>query len=425
VNPKLGDPWSPAIESVPPDGLALGREARRHFLFVTAPFGPFSRSVGQALRAKGVRCTRVILNGGDLADWGPVNAAPYFGRPQGWERWLFNLARRECVTDVIVFGDGNPYARAATGVARTLNLRLHVLEEGYLRPGWVTLERDGVNGDSALPRDPLAYLADARAESVPVGPPAPSSGAAHTVLRVVAYHLWVLLGAWAFNGYRNPYFYSPARQALGHIVRILRQLMLIGSAGRRLRELLEAPGPTFLVLLQRPGDSQLLRHSPLRTNPAMIAKTIASFAAHAPADAKLIFKAHPLDHGLESLDLQVSREARAHELERRVAYVDSADLEVLLSKVAGVVTINSTGGLAALSAGVATIALGRAIYDLPGLTFQGELDQFWRGHAPPDARFFTAFRRLVASKTQVVGSFATRRGVRIATPKIVQRLLAT
>jgi len=33
---------------------------------VAAPFGPFSRRLGEALRAEGVRCSRIILNAGDV-----------------------------------------------------------------------------------------------------------------------------------------------------------------------------------------------------------------------------------------------------------------------------------------------------------------------------------------------------------------------
>ena len=41
-------------------------------------------------------------------------------------------------------------------------------------------------------------------------------------------------------------------------------------------------------------------------------------------------------------------------------------------------------GLTALQAGASVIALGKAIYDLPTLTFEGELDEFWTKSAAPD-----------------------------------------
>ena len=38
-------------------------------------------------------------------------------------------------------------------LAANLGIRTHVFEEGYFRPYWVTLEREGVNRHSLLPRD--------------------------------------------------------------------------------------------------------------------------------------------------------------------------------------------------------------------------------------------------------------------------------
>ena len=41
----------------------------------------------------------------------------------------------------------------ARRVADLRGVRTYVLEEGYLRPHWLTLELDGVNGYSRLNRD--------------------------------------------------------------------------------------------------------------------------------------------------------------------------------------------------------------------------------------------------------------------------------
>src|SRR3546814_17329863 len=48
-------------------------------------------------------------------------------------------------------------------MARLRNLRVHVVEEGYIRPDYLTLQEDGVNGNSTLPLDPEWYLEQARA----------------------------------------------------------------------------------------------------------------------------------------------------------------------------------------------------------------------------------------------------------------------
>ena len=57
---------------------------------------------------------------------------------------LRELARE--FTDIIVFGEGGPYNQGVLSPGRQqLDARVWVLENGYFRPDWITLERNGVN----------------------------------------------------------------------------------------------------------------------------------------------------------------------------------------------------------------------------------------------------------------------------------------
>jgi capsular polysaccharide export protein len=58
----------------------------------------------------------------------------------------------------------------------------------------------------------------------------------------------------------------------------------------------------------------------------------------------------------------------------------------VLAPAAGVVTVNSTAGLQALREGKPVVALGRALYDMPGLTFQGARPLLDRGRRRPTPR---------------------------------------
>jgi capsular polysaccharide export protein len=88
------------------------------------------------------------------------------------------------------------------------------------------------------------------------------------------------------------------------------------------------------------------------------------------------------------------------------------------------VCVNSTAGLAAIEFGRPTVVLGRAIYDMPGMTHQGGLDSFWTAPEVPRAELYQAFRRVVLGTTQVNGAFATTRGRGLAVPAVTERLLA-
>ncbi|MEF8723684.1 MAG: hypothetical protein V5B30_14165 [Candidatus Accumulibacter delftensis] len=49
------------------------------------------------------------------------------------------------------------------------------------------------------------------------------------------------------------------------------------------------------------------------------------------------------------------------------------------------VTVNSTLGFLSLGMGCPTVTLSDPIYNLPGLTFQGPLDDFWHNDGKPEA----------------------------------------
>lgn len=424
LRPDVLEFVTPADELGPSTAMDLRRPAGsgRHFLIVTAPFGMFSRRLGEELRKSGARCTRVLFNGGDLSDWGFANARLYFGDLTNWSDWLRAVVKREGVTDLILYGDSNPYCADAQRAAIGLPLKIHVLEQGYFRPFWITLERDGVNANSRLRRDPDLYRRAAAALPTPkhvwLPPLTPAA-----VRRIVLYHMNLWLLAPVFPRYRLSYEYSVQRQLVGHVRRYISQRFHHTRDHRKLTEAIDTTDPLFVALLQRPGDSQLLRHSSFPRSSGYIGHVVRSFARFAPKNARLLFKSHPLDPGVERHDAAVALAAKAAGVADRVFFTDVGDLHALLDQVEGVVTINSTGGLSAIERGRPTATLGAAIYDMAGLTHQGGLDSFWTSPETPDTELFEAFRRVEMARTQVNGAYATRRGVELAVPEVTRRLL--
>jgi capsular polysaccharide export protein len=97
-------------------------------------------------------------------------------------------------------------------------------------------------------------------------------------------------------------------------------------------------------------------------------------------------------------------------------------MEPVVEACLGVVTVNSTLGVKAIAMGRPTVALGQAIYDVPGLAWQGPLDGFWQGAAPPDAALAVDFLRAITACLHVRGCFYTRPGLDVAVAGTVRRL---
>lgn len=88
------------------------------------------------------------------------------------------------------------------------------------------------------------------------------------------------------------------------------------------------------------------------------------------------------------------------------------------------VTVNSTVGLRAIVLGRPVKALGRAVWDVPGLAHQGPLDRFWADAAPPDTALRDDFLRALQATTQVRGVFYAEGGRTRAVAETVARLHA-
>jgi capsular polysaccharide export protein len=325
---------------------------------------------------------------------------------------------------VILFGDCRPMHRAAIRVAKMRDLRVHVVEEGYLRPDWITFEEGGVNGHSALSSDPGRYRDEA--ETLPAwrDPPAVPGSFRRRAIEDIRYTTAAMAGVWRFPHYATHRPYHQLIEYAGWVRRLALQRGAERRAAAAIEGLAGLTGPLFLFPLQLDCDYQVRVHSPFRAMHLAIEHVLASFAQHAPHAARLIVKLHPLDSGLMDWAAITGHLAVEFGIVDRLVILDGGDLGKLLERRPAIVTVNSTLGTLALACGLPVIALGKAIYDIAGLTFQGPLDDFWRSPGAPDTALFDAFRRVLAARCLIPGSFFNEEGLRVAVDAAVVRLEA-
>lgn len=377
------------------------------------PCTPFFARLAERLRADGHRIYRINFCAGDVAYWGE-SAWRFKGDLASLRSFLDEKYRRFGITDQILFGDRRPVHRPAVEHGEACGVRTHVFEEGYFRPYWVTLEREGVNGHSLLPRDPdwfreagstLLEPDDAVAFRFPF-----RIRAAHDV----AYHLAGVLNPLFFPGYETHAGVTAPVEYLGYMKRFSMLKLIRRREQARVRALVESGIPYFVLPLQLNSDAQIRDHSRFDDMGEVIEYVLESFARNAPVDSRIVIKNHPLDMGLMNYQRIVQDCERRFGLLGRTIYLEDGDLVSLVQHALGVVTVNSTVGLFALEQGAPTTTLSDPIYNLPGLTFQGPLDDFWESALPPEAEFFDCFRRVVMHATQVNGGFYCQQGITLS-----------
>ncbi len=182
--------------------------------------------------------------------------------------------------------------------------------------------------------------------------------------------------------------------------------------------------PLFVFAMQMEMDFSLRAYSPFPDLDTPMRETVTSFAEHAPPDAHLAFKVHPLDPGLKWWSARVARMAQAAGVAGRVHFVDGAPLGAMVARASGVITVNSTAAMDALEQGRPVLALGEAVYRVPGLTHESGREGFWTAPEPPDPALVDAFLRALAHQVHVVGGYYDAEALRLAVEGAAERLHA-
>lgn len=396
----------------------------RTILFLMGPTTSFWRKLAGAFESRGARVVKVCFGMGDWLFWRPHPAVHYRGRLCRWRGFLEALIDREGITDILYYADRQPYHLVASEVARERGIPAMTVENGYLRPDWITLERGGMGVYSHFPDSPDTIRA--LAENLP--PPDLDVRFPHgfwtEMVHEAAFHLFNYSWRIFYPFYTSGKYYDPLLEILIGLPRLLGRDAREAEARRTIKQLTTSPEPYFACALQLQGDYQIRANSPYSHIAEMIDEVIASFARTAAPDARLVFKQHPHDNNRENWAGSIQKSAARSGVAGRVFSIDGGDLGALLKKAKGCVMINSTVGLFSLRFRCPIKILGIAIYDMPGLTHQGPLDGFWQAPAPVDSALVDDFVKVLASTIQVKGSFYHREGRRRATQEIVERVLA-
>lgn len=399
----------------------------RNFLFLQGPHGPFYRQLGKLLAASGADIWRVGFNAGDQAFWPDRKTyLPYRGAQPGWPAFFRQTLDEKSITDIVVYGDTRPIHAEAIRIARDRGLRVHVFEEGYLRPYWITYERHGSNGNSPLMDMPLEHIRHRMhgLDSPPAPPPAKWGDMRQHIFYGALYHWFVLFLNARYPNYKPHRALSLLREFRLH----LRRLLLIPALAiqRSVNSGRVARGgyPYHVVLMQLEHDSAFQDHSPYATSVDFLTEVLSSFAAAAPAHHHLIIKAHPLDDGRAPIRPTLRRLMRQLNIRGRVHYIPGGKLAPLLNESRSAITVNSTAGQQALWRGLPLKALGRTIYDKPGLVSDQSLTDFFSDPQPPDQSAYHDFRRFLLATSQVQGGFYSYGGRKQALRRLADLMLS-
>lgn len=392
-------------------GYSTGKD--RCFLFLQGPHGPFFNRLGKMLRAAGAQTWRVGFNAGDRAFWFHQDSYISFEEPQrDWPNRFQAIVADKGITDIVLYGDTRFIHAEAVKYAKAAGIMVHVFEEGYLRPYWVTYERGGSNGHSRLMEMDVKSMRKilANTELVNTDAPAHWGDMRQHVFYGALYH-WFLMFR---NGtYRH---FKPHRDlAVGAEFRLyLRRLLMMPahwvSRVISTRRIKRGGYPYHLALLQLEHDSSFQAHSPFDTMSDFLKLVVEGFAKGAPPHHHLVFKAHPLETDRIALRKTIKTLAVNHGVEGRVHYVRGGKLAQLLNHARSAVTVNSTAAQQVLRRGIPLKVFGDAVFAKPEFVSSLPLHEFFSNPNRPDMRAYREYRQYLLETSQVSGGFYSARG---------------
>ena len=393
------------------------------FLFLQGVASPFFEALAAKLRNLGYPTYRINFCGGDLSLTQETAFSLFKGSLEELPGFYLNIFKQQKITDIFLFGDQRMIHQPAILIAQQQQISVHVFEEGYLRPFWVTLEKDGVNANSLLFHQIEALMAETSVL------PKTTIKETHYSLRLRAYYdikyrFFNLFYLWKFKNYQNHRPYNGFIEYFGWLKRFAFLSLYKKKADQLLKKLKQQKTAFFIFPLQLNSDAQIQVHSKFKDVKASIKEVITSFAQNADKNHFLVIKNHPLDTGIIHYRRYSQQIAHQYQIEHRVFFIDGGDFNAFIKEAKGMVLVNSTSGLQALKLNCPLCVLGKAIYDIKGLTFQYGLDLFWQEAETnkPQTSLVLKLEQILIQKTQINGDFFSNQGIDLTVKNTLNRL---
>ncbi len=395
----------------------------RHFVFLQGMPSPFFRRIGEELAKRGHRVTRINFCIGDWLFWhGPLTIS-FRGHREDWKAYIDAFFASNKVTDLVMLGEQRRYHKEAVALAQVRGIRVVANDFGYLRPDWITLEKNGMGGNSQFPRDPSEILRrNGSIGTVDITQRFQDSSLAMAQADLL-YNFANLFLCFLYPRYRRtdqrPHTLIYTLMSAKHL--LLGKLRQAESQ-RKVEKIVRSKVRYFVLPLQLDHDFQIVAYSPFDGMIDVIRTVMLSFSKYASIDTRLVIKVHPWDSGLRNWGREVAKLARIFSISNRVDYLHGGNLDELARNAEGMVTVNSTSGLHALQIKCPVKVLGKAVYDVDGLTYQGSLDSFWQLKQEPNEHLLKAFVNLMAATIQIQGVFFNEPGCTAAVDAAVSKL---
>ena len=284
-----------------------------------------------------------------------------------------------------------------------IHINTHIFELGYLRPNFVTLENKGINYNSSFIKSREFYLKQDSYELFPI----PKK---HSHFRIRKIWKTISFINHSFKNYKivkKEHKLQPKPIYIWYQIKgfFLKYYFILSEY--KLKKKCFFENKFFIVILQVSTDSQLTEGSDIKDNEEFIYKVIKYFAKANSNNINLVFKHHPRDRGYINYFNLIEKFSKEFGVYKKVFYIHDYFLSKIFQNTncKGTVLINSTVGYQSIYHSVPLKALGKAPYNIKGLSDQRNLVSFFKNPEPVDKLLFNKFYKYILENSQINGNF--------------------
>lgn len=382
-----------------------------NILLLQGPVGPFFSYFADFCIDNNVSVHKITFHYGEA--W-------FYKHPQNifkedvhkWQKYFTDYVLQHNIQQIFLIGTHKIYHKIAIEYCKQHGIEIIVFEEGYIRSGFITVEKDGVNGNTSIPREPNVYYSYNTKHQIRLKQTNTLNTFAKLYNKFIFFYKYsfgLFITQWAIPNYKH---HMPAKGIKTFIkwnkfyLSSIYHTILPFEKEKNTKWLYENQNQYYIAILQINTDSAITEYSTYNSMGEFITEVMSSFAMHAPKHTKLIIKHHPYDRGIHDYTNIINRLTKQLHLQTRIKYIIDLHLDLGLELSLGCILINSTTGYSSIERGIKTIALSKnAVFNIKGLTYQGSLSSFWNSEEKPDQKLYTRFKNYVIYHSQMRGCF--------------------
>ena len=332
------------------------------------------------------------------------NYKGYKGTQEGRKKFIKIFLISKKIDTIFLMGDCRYYQSILIKIAQKNNIAVFVFEEGYFRPSYITLEQTGVNNYSTIPRKKsffINYKDNEKINQILI-----SNTFRNLAFESSIYFILSFLGQYKYPNYVHHRNFNPFSEFYYGVKNLYRKTIKHFSEKKLYSNLTFLyKKKYFFIPLQTHNDFQVVTHSKYNSIEDFINEILLTFSKVNNEDIILVFKHHPIDRGRKNYTKHIMKMKKKYGLKNKIEICFDIKLSRLLKNAKGTIVINSTVGMESLKYNTPTICLGKSLYDLEGLTNQGNLKSFFETPGEVNQILFKKFQNYLIKNTQINGSF--------------------